>query len=228
MIKKFLFLLVLTAIFCFNSYSQKEVKNLNGDIIQKGGKKNIYNKKIIVYKEITATNKDKILLLNKYIDTTKEIMMKVGFGCPTTLKQIKIGFQCLGGMANFVSLKLNHHQLLLSVKIYNMDNTFVAEVKDNKLVTAGKKYTEYASDKFIEIYNDYHIPVFQIFLDKKSNSITIKGVFFQRDGYEILSDASIQFMNYTKPYLYLTQSERDRYLDECIQLCQKYLRPIKE
>lgn len=151
-----------------------------------------------------------------------------GAPSPITMNDIRSGHQYFRGFENFIKLSINKRQLLFSVTILNIDQTFVAEVKDNKLISNPYKYIQYASSKFLEIYNDYHIPVFQVDLDKKTNTITVNGLFYFGDSYMILSKDNMFFDSYLKPYAYLNSQEKSIWLDKSIRKAKELLKPIHE
>jgi hypothetical protein len=147
------------------------VKENKGEINQnKTVNKNITIKQ---YNEREAQN---ILRVDKYIDTTKPIIIKAGsvkFGVSkSALKKGVSPFRdaliLKDGGSNFVNIKILNGKLTVNCSVFGFDDKWIVKVVNNKLITSKKDIHLYASDHYFEVFDEYYIPVLQIELDKKT------------------------------------------------------------
>lgn len=210
------------------------IGNMQGDIVKDHATKNVYNnQKVVVYNYINDKNKNAILLLSKYIDTHKTITIRTGNNdMPVEFWQFKYeGFTAISwNEGDLINFRVNDKdQLLISTSIHKMDGTLVAKVIENKLIPIPPNYRAYASEKYIEIFDDHDLPVLQIDLDKDNNTIIISGLFFSKDQCVILSKtAGATNINYPKSYLLLSHEERDVLLNKILTIAEKGLKPLHE
>src|SRR6185312_5213054 len=219
------------------AYCQMHIDSLNGDIIQKGGTKNVYKKTVVIHKNDKPKNADKILLVNKYLDTTKNILIKFGSNTAgVSMARLRRGFLLpIGGLSYYPTkdrhydttfkIKCIKNQITISTILFDIDGKFIARIKDNQLIASPKNYIIYAYDKFIELYNDYHIPVLQLDLDKKSNSITLSGMFYTSAYCVVISPKGFLAFPYNKPYHLLEQQQKDSILFICNERAERLLKP---
>lgn len=216
---------LITSAILFFLLTESQAQNKYYDVTIKKANTVNFNPKF--YTVINNTNKSRILLLSKYIDTTKAIYICGGITFVTTTRLIRGGAQIFGGfMDDVMHLKIFKNQLLVTSKINNIDGEFIAEIKDNKLISSLKNYNEYASSGFIEIYNEYHNPVFQVSLNKMDNSITVNGIFFFKQSCALLWGKEIKTVNYPAPFKQMSQTQRDSISNVINTLAMNHIKPI--
>lgn len=231
--KSILWFCLIISIHANGQKDATKIGTLKGDIITDSGTKNVYNK--TVYRIITEANKNKILLVNKYIDTAKPISIFFGTNKyeQITPKILRNGFSPFTGAfvlnegGDLLKIILKGNRLGIYSKIKSFDGKYIAIIEDNLLIPYNQRRI-YASDKFFEIFDEYDIPVLQIELVKKENAIYFSGAFNHSSGYTIMNrDGFTQSLNYRIPNLYLSQGKRDSILYMYLQEAKK-IRPIHQ
>lgn len=215
----------------------------------KGAAQNIINvqhqRGDIVKKKVVITNynakvQDNILLVNKYIDTKKQIIFQCGKTirlATISFKQLKEGYTyyplgfngalTIHGGENIIDMKIVNGRLKISCDVYGFDQKYIAKIVNNRLFPSKSDYHLYVSDKYFELFDEYYIPVLQVELQKETNSIYIAGAFNRKDGYTIISQKSLRSVDFTKPKLLMTQHERDSLLNDYLENT-KDIKPIHE
>jgi hypothetical protein len=196
------------------SYGQTPIKvqENNGTII---AKQQNNNRTIIIYRKITKYNEDKVLLVNKYIDTTKQIILDAGGiqtegNMQTLTKKVPVMFS--GKMPIYLVVKKG--RLLLNCLFYSIEGNVAAKLEYNKLTQKGSGYQEKITEKWLEVIDNNNIPVLQVELNKQKNSIDISGVAFDENGQtcSIFSpEYGFSFFPLPKPYLLMSQEDRDKF-----------------
>lgn len=217
---KFCFTFIVLS-FVFVAYSnlafcqQVIAHNNKGTVIGKQNNDNRTIKITKVYNKVTEQNKGKVLLLNKYLDTTKTIWIKTGLVSTYTMERLRMGVTpIILGYEAPLTLKVENGQILLNCIMYDIEGKRAAKIHNNELVNEeGRNYELHITDRYIEIINEYNIPVLQVDLDKQENSISIRGVTFDENGAYtyILADKIVD--NYMgKPFIKMKEAEKDSFL----------------
>lgn len=197
--------------------------------------KNYYNKKTI--NNYNLKGKDAILLFDKYIDTSKPIIISLGNSNELifSIKQLDSGviFAPLSMMVrdnrkdSFFYFKKIKGRIDFPCTINGFDNKYIAHIVHNKLILSKSDYHLYVSDRYFELFDDYYIPVLQIELIKDKNEIYIGGAFNRSDGYVLLTKRGMLMRNFRKPTLLLPPQERDSLFKEYLDSA-KAIKPIHE
>ena len=222
----FIFLLITNLGLC--QKTKIEVKENKGKII---GTQNNDNRKYTVIKNKTVINngdiKNGILLLNKYLDITKNICFSsqgYKYCNPLFAYNQSNGEQtAIDVYGQKIPLKLtstmNGH-LLLNCKIYSVDGKVISLIEDNVINPAGSNILKQTStDSSLQVLDQYGIPVLTIQIHKKENTIEAQCVTFDEDGniLLIMSKQGVTFYSVGKPYLLKSQEERDKFWYDCKQ-----------
>jgi hypothetical protein len=168
--------------------------------------------------------KDNILKADKYLDATEDIKVICGtdtFSRPTAT-QLASGyaFSPIGGKGGIhvtgidfnriMTLKLVKGKLKISCDVYGFDGKRIAMVRENKLTTSNKHCDLDASDKYFELFDEDYIPVLQIELQRKTNSIYIGGAFCFDSGYVLISKDDGMYMRpYNRSIMTIPRPMRD-------------------
>ncbi len=219
------FLLFLSVSFCQNK-KPIYVDTLNGDLMTGNSKKFVSS--TIIIKHITQANQNKVLLLSRYIDTTKEILIVFGGDTSyTTIKNLRSGKEVIF-IDNYVIPKLyfNKNHFYFSCTVFNINGDYEAKIEENKLLPS--ECEEYGSSNWIEVINKKEIPILQVLLDKKTNSININGLFFTNQTYVLLSDSGMFVRPFKQPFQLMTAEDKNKALYRAISEAKKYLTPLHE
>ena len=206
------------------AWSQKDsskrvyITDTHGNVRVDESVKTIYEKKETKIYKITSENVAKVLMLSKYLDSTKPI--RVCIGSNTSIldySQLKAGHRLSEIQTkNVFSCKVVNGNLLLSGTAFWLDGKYSAKIEKNVLVNS-PLFEQYGSNNWLEVINEYDIPILQVVLKKSDNSIVINGVFFSDDGCEIDTSGTAWQNSYDTPFLYMSQSSRDSVLHEIIE-----------
>lgn len=205
-------MLFLLLIISTQSLSQKNDTAKKGDTyITNIGKAD----KVIVTAPATPGNVKNVLLLNKYLDTTKTIWIKSAVVSAYSIKSLRKGVSpIILGYESPLTIQVVNGQILLNCVMYDIDGRRAAKIHNNELVNEeGRNYEMHSTDRYIEVVNDYNIPVLQVDINKEENSITIRGVTFDEHGYYtyILGGSAVD-ITMKKPYNKMSQVEKDSFL----------------
>ena len=199
---------------------------INGDYIN--------GSKTVNYIKYFDKDSSKILLLSKYIDTNKAIIFSFGTNEITIGKlELDNGFTpfskqiWLEDSNDYFNLRVVKGQLLLNCKVFEFDGKYVGKIANNKLYTSRKDYELYATDHYIELFDDYNIPVLQIELDKKKNTIFFGGVFNNAYNFLVITKDWAYPYKYGTNKMYLSQGRRDSLYAKYLDLA-KQIRPLHE
>ncbi|MGC4038670.1 MAG: hypothetical protein QM764_22090 [Chitinophagaceae bacterium] len=224
------------SIACISGFSQRtKIQVSHNENVITRQTVNIYNQK----------GKDAILNVNKYIDTSKPITIDAGANYVTgfifidSLKKGCViyplgGNSGLGGIRfkggdKVISIKMQKGKLKISSEIMGFDQKYIAKIVDNKLITSKPDYHLYVSDWYFELFDDYYIPVIQIELVKKTNTISIGGVFIDDLGYTLMSKYNgITTDRFDCPVLLMRPAQRDSALYDYIKRARHWMVPIHE
>jgi hypothetical protein len=189
----------------------------------------------IVYigNKLTGSQKANVLLVNKYINKDEYIKVKVGSNTARyPYEWIKKGFQPITSTGsngvfgihidNIINLKIVGNNLLINSRVKSIDQKLVASIKDNKL-EINKGLIQRSSDRFIEIIDEYDIPVLQVVLSK-DNTIEINGVFFSETECVVLSKTGM-FQTAFSPISLMSDNEKKQLLYE-IRQAAKNIKPL--
>ncbi len=97
---------------------------------------------------------------------------------------------------------------MINSVVKSIDQKVTAIVENNELKVSKGLYQR-VSEKHFEIFDDYNIPVLQVLLNKKDNSLRVNGVFFSESMCTIISDNSIEFIPFEKPFLLMNPEEKN-------------------
>lgn len=192
------------------------------------GTQNITNTKIELYRSVTESNKNKILLINKYIDTTKEIYIICGGIHPKTIGELRYGYYPFvsESFKDALNFKVKKGKIYISGVLYGVNGKYLVKIIDNEIIPPSEKYEQYVSEKFFEIFDGNNIPVLKIDINKKDNSITIVGVFFYNHSRIMVSSNASMTDNYDTPFLLMPQSRRDSIIYDTKLFTNSRLKPL--
>lgn len=199
---------------------------------------NITEKKTYkVYTHIDKNNKDKILRVDKYIDLNKPIYLFWGSNkTPLYKEQLEDGLYPFSDVWSFyetdtttLKLKLVGNQLMISGKCFPFDEkpftiSSVRGITNNKI---NKGYEEYATENSLEITDNRGIPLFQLYLNKPSNTIVINGVFFLDSSCVIMGSNGSTAVPYPPTYK-MTEQEKEKVWAECKEAALLEIKPLTE
>lgn len=77
----------------------------------------------------------------------------------------------------------------LYTRLFDFDHFLTCKIVDNKLIYIPTDFQQKISENGIEILNKKDIVVFQLFLDKKTNTISMAGTSVNDKGYIIFTDS---------------------------------------
>ena len=216
-------LIFFIASFIANSVSgQKVIKNEINH-----AKKVVINqsKKVVINQySNNAPVPGSVLLLNKFLDTTKDICMK---NQGNTLcnpfsyakRKIGLGFLNFGGSNPVFLLKADAKgYFILNSTVLGIDGQVLSLIENNVInPKSNSALKQTSTDSSIRVLNQYGIPVLKINLHKGSNNIDFSCVTFSEDGNTliIISDSGINLLRVFKPYLLMTQEEKDKWWYDC-------------
>ncbi len=109
--------------------------------------------------------------------------------------------------------------------MFGFDGKRVAKIHDNQLINEeGKNYELHICDKWIEVIDEYDIPILQVDLKKADNSININGVTFDDNGYYtyMLPNLKVEH-KMPKPYEKMTSDERSDFIIKFREEARYYL-----
>ncbi|ARK10374.1 hypothetical protein A6C57_08555 [Fibrella sp. ES10-3-2-2] len=204
-------LIVLVILLCIltGNHTQAQQKPTYRTTIRRAN--NVNAEKVLIYNTVNNSNKDKVLLVSKYINFKKPVAIRQGgVTYITNVKKLLRGDSIVNYMniKNIVTLKLVKNTLSVSSKVKSIDQKLVAQVLDNKLIgTAG--FSQVITERYLEVVDKYDIPVLQIILNKKLNMIEVNGVFFSDTSYVILAGDAAYSDSYPKQFLLMSDSERN-------------------
>lgn len=191
------------------TFSQKKdstinIKEINGDLLTGNSKKTIVNN----YKIFNNTQTDKILLLHKYINVEKEILIKYGsneyYNSIQWMTKYPAKIQIDN---NVITIKVKNGQLVIDCIIFGIDGDYLAKIENNHLLPS-KDLDQYGSDRWLEVISRQNIPILQIELNKSKNCIEINGLFFGDSQYSILSKNGTEFFSDERPFMVMSDQER--------------------
>lgn len=175
-----------------------------------------------VYVGDSKNTDDKALLVDKYIKKDKRVTVKIGIWHTFPYEMLKRGFiPGIGGFGieKIMSLKLVGKTLQVNCEVRSIDQKIIALVKNNKLLVSKGLY-QHSEENFIEVVDDYNIPVLQVIL-QKNNSIQVNGVFFLENNCVVLNKNRMNILNINKPLFLLDESEQKRIIYEIQKLGQE-------
>jgi hypothetical protein len=182
-----------------------------------------------------------VLNVNKFIDTSKHIIVQFGSGLTIDnypIYLLKHGYELpvldyviisprMTDELEILRIKLVNGHLLLSGSVNSFDQKYICRIKENVLYES-KQYHLYASDSYFEIFDDYYIPVLQIELDKAKNQIYVGGAFALKQGYIVAGKGlGCKYRIFPNPILLMRQSQRDSAFYEFLDFAKK-ITPIHE
>lgn len=224
---------LLISTLSFSQNTKVEVKENRGKIV---GTQNNDNRKYTVIRNNTFINKTDgekgILLLNKYLDTTRDIIISSNsVSVSNPARWIKIQPLVPFGLSygNPIELKADKKEhLYLNSMIYSADGKVITLLDSNKLNPAGSKVLKQtATDKFLEVIDENNITVLRIRIISETNTIEVQFVAFDANGTtcNIFSSHGLEIISLPKPYLKMTQSERDNFWYVCRKKIRESLEP---
>jgi hypothetical protein len=197
------------------------------------------NNKNITY-QLPKHESDDYLKLFVKVDTTRDITIVLGknnFAYDN--ESLRQGFAPLAteivlGKRDTSTLKVRlvKDRLLISSKCYPFEGKIpVVKIVEN--VVVGKMgdfstisgYQKIGTKNGVLVKDADDIPIFNLTFNKKDNSISLSGVFFFDDDYKILSKNGITRNHYPKPYLKMSQGERDSVFYEIKRMYNEALNP---
>jgi hypothetical protein len=176
-----------------------------------------------------------VLLVNKYIKKNKPIIIKAGFTATVDFESLKNGLQIFApkgsgprifgverDASDIFRIKVVGNNLFINSHVRSIDQKIIAIIRNNSL-EVNKGLRQRSSENFIEILDDYGIPVLQIILNK-DNSIEINGVFFSQSSCVIANKNSIYSTSFT-PFDLMNEEERKQTTYKIRQEAKK-IRPL--
>jgi hypothetical protein len=178
-----------------------------------------------------------VLDVNKYIDLTKPINIIYGNSrsivSASELQDGWFPFDRLyssgeAPLRRMLKLIMIHDSLKISCEINAFDETNIAVIKDNKIIKhKTSDISFHITNRFMEVIDQYGIPVFQIELDKKQNAIIIGGAFNYNTIYFIIWRGDrVTFSTFGEKLL-MSQPEYNEMLNRYLRAART-LKPISE
>lgn len=177
--------------------------------------------------------KDRILNLNKYIDTSKEIQIVTGSLTSSYsydfLRDGKDVYPITSSDTKLLSLRLVKGKLKISANIIGFDSKYIAKIVDNKLETSQSAFRIRTTDRYFEIFDEYDTPVLQVEILKKTNQIVIQGLLVFDSGYILVYNrGGLTARSFGKP-LHLMGSDEIKASAYPVRVAAKQnIKPISE
>ena len=178
-----------------------------------------------------------VLNVGEYIDIKKPINIIYGNSRSiVAASQLKDGWFPFDRIYSFgesplkkmLKLSINNNHLKIFCEINSFDETNIAIIKDNKIIKHKTSNINFhITGRFMEVIDEYGIPVFQIELNKKKNAIIIGGAFNYNTIYFIIwRDDKSSFSNFGEKLL-MSEEEYKGWLNTYLREA-KTLVPISE
>jgi hypothetical protein len=228
----FFFIFLAVHLIAWGQSKTINIKSQKGDIIAKGGTKNVnYLTTNNNFIQVSSKEvKEKVLLVNKYIDTSKPIEIKFGGNSSyQTLQKLRAGWSpvMFGNDKSMLAIKLERRKLQISTRLHDIDGKYLAQLKNNTLHVPNIELVN-SGENYVEIIDEYYVPIMQIDLDKRNNAITLKGVFFANDRVVIISDFGFNSFKIRKPFELMTQNEKDYTRRQIRDYAKQLLPPLHD
>lgn len=119
-------------------------------------------------------------------------------------------------------------QMVVNANIKTMDDIYICKIKNNEIEYINDKYVVYSTEKYFEIFDEMRIPVLQINLDEKNNTIEIAGLIYDDNSCQVFGNSNYIHILYPKPYLLMEANQRDslRYIIQNTAI--NFIKPIHE
>lgn len=164
---------------------------------------------VVIYNNIDNSNKNKILLVDRFINPKIPLIIRAGITMHTSVKNLISKRQKVfvgPGVEDIINFKIINKKLSINSTVRSSDQKVLALVRDNKLVSSKGLYQK-ITDQYFQVIDDFGVPVLQIILNKMDNSITVNGVFFYDSYCYILNDGNMLVLNFPKSLLEMNANE---------------------
>ena len=127
----------------------------------------------------------------------------------------------------YFRIRLDKGNLVINSEVYEFDGKLIGKITNNVLHVANPNYELHAADDFIELYDEFNIPVLQIKLDKRTNSIYFGGAINSPVGWVVITPDSVVMCAPSEHKLLLDTHSRDSMQDSYLTDARK-VKPLNQ